>query len=64
MITLTILILIWGLISLYKIYQHNHKRRTPFDITETPSGIYYAGAIVFIAMCIATLILTCIFFLP
>ena len=64
MITLIILIAIWGLISLYKIYQHNHKRGTPFDILEAPSGIYYAGALVFIAMCIIILILTCLFFLP
>jgi hypothetical protein len=64
MITLIILITIWGFISLYKIYQHNNKRGTPFDITETPSGISYAGALVFIAMCIIILVLTCLFFLP
>jgi hypothetical protein len=64
MITLIILIAIWGLISLYKIYKHTIKRGTPFDIMETPSDITYAGALVFIAMCIAILVLTCLFFLP
>jgi hypothetical protein len=44
MITLSILSLIWGLYSIYKIYTHNHKRGTPFDIDEI-NLIHYMGVI-------------------
>jgi uncharacterized membrane-anchored protein len=63
MITLTILIAIWGIFSMYKIYQHNRKRGTPFDIYDS-SVRYHVGAIVFIAMALYIFIYMCVVFLP
>lgn len=59
MITLAILITIWGLISLYKIYTHKNKRRGPFDIDEI-NYIHYMGVIALASLIIILIII----FLP
>jgi hypothetical protein len=63
MITLTILITLWGIFSMYKIYQHNRKRGTPFDIYDSPVR-YHVGALVFIAIALFIFICMCIVFFP
>lgn len=60
MITLSTLITIWGLYSIYKIYQHNRKRGTPFDIGNAPSFFTYMGSIAFIYLIVILIIM----FLP
>ena len=64
MITLAILITLWGIFSMYKIYQHNKKRGTPFDMYDAPL-MYHVGAIVFISMvALFIFIYICCIFLP
>jgi hypothetical protein len=53
MITLIILITIWMLYSIYKIYQYNHKRGTAFDIENSPSLFTYGGVLVGISTLIS-----------
>lgn len=64
MISLMILLAIWGVYSLINIYLYNSKRGTPFDISDAPSFFTYAGAIVFIALMVGLIIYTCINYLP
>ncbi len=63
MITLTLLIIVWGIISAFRINRYCKEQKIPFDALE-------AGVLDYLGLCISTLYVTsaiiwiCIKYLP
>jgi hypothetical protein len=64
MITLSVLIAIWGCISIYRIHKVCKEQDIPFNPFEVSTESDYLGVILFLAGGITVLILAILIYLP